>query len=358
MKFLLAADLHLDAKLESNLPPAKARKRKRELLDTFRRILKLGEEKGAGVILLAGDLFDADRVSDRTRDFVSAAIAEHPGLTVLYLRGNHDGGFGGEELPGNVRTFGGAEGWRQYRFGNVVFTGTEDNAAPDIYERLTLAPEDVNVVMMHGQVSPSSSVPAPDSVCLKLLKNKNIDLLALGHLHTARVDKLDRRGRYAYPGCPDGRGFDECGEKGVYLFDVGDDGKLTETFLPTSSRTLHAPEVDVSGLETYPEVEEKVLDAVSGIPGDDLVKVVLTGSRSPDARPVEEHLTETLRSRFFFAKVKDMTTLEIRPEDYVGDISLKGEFIRSVLASRMPEEMKNRVILTGLRALRGEEPDV
>lgn len=61
MKFLLAADLHLDAKLESNLPPAKARKRKRELLDTFRRILKLGEEKGAGVILLAGDLFDVDR---------------------------------------------------------------------------------------------------------------------------------------------------------------------------------------------------------------------------------------------------------------------------------------------------------
>lgn len=41
-----------------------------------------------------------------------------------------------------------------------------------------------------------------------------------------------------------------------------------------------------------------------------------------------------------------------------GIFLLKGEFIRSVLASRMPEEMKNRMILTGLRALRGEEPDV
>lgn len=100
-------------------------------------------------------------MSDRTRDFVSAAIAEHPGLTVLYLRGNHDGGFGGEELPGNVRTFGGADGWQQYRFGNVVFTGTEDNAAPDIYERLSLAPEDVNIVMMHGRSVLRRPYPRP-----------------------------------------------------------------------------------------------------------------------------------------------------------------------------------------------------
>ena len=47
--------------------------------------------------------------------------------------------------------------------------------------------------------------------------------------------------------------------------------------------------------------------------------------------------------------------MAINPEDYKNDISLKGEFIRLVLASDGSEEDKAAIIRTGMQALMGEE---
>jgi hypothetical protein len=55
--------------------------------------------------------------------------------------------------------------------------------------------------------------------------------------------------------------------------------------------------------------------------------------------------------------VYDKTKLSIRAEDYQNDISLKGEFVRLVLASDLDEEVKLQVIEKGIRALGGEEVD-
>ena len=58
---------------------------------------------------------------------------------------------------------------------------------------------------------------------------------------------------------------------------------------------------------------------------------------------------------FYYEKVENATKLAISYEDYAQDISLKGEFIRNVLASDLEEAMKAEVIHCGLRALSGEE---
>ena len=57
----------------------------------------------------------------------------------------------------------------------------------------------------------------------------------------------------------------------------------------------------------------------------------------------------------YFAKLADETRLLIRPEDYRNDISLKGEFVRRVMASSLTETEKERIIACGFRALSGEE---
>ena len=54
-------------------------------------------------------------------------------------------------------------------------------------------------------------------------------------------------------------------------------------------------------------------------------------------------------------KIKDLTGIELKPEDYVNDISLKGEFIRKVMAEDLPQELRDRVIECGLAALSGQE---
>ena len=67
------------------------------------------------------------------------------------------------------------------------------------------------------------------------------------------------------------------------------------------------------------------------------------------------YLADVLARRFYFADVKDESRLAVDPADYKNDISLKGEFVRVVLASRLPQEEKDRVLACGLRALLGEE---
>ena len=98
-----------------------------------------------------------------------------------------------------------------------------------------------------------------------------------------------------------------------------------------------------------------MLGAVGEIPSSDLVKVVLEGSCPADAQKDVEHLRQVLSERFYFAKIYDESRLLIRPEDYRSDISLKGEFVRRVLASNLSDAEKERVIACGFRALTGEE---
>ena len=97
---------------------------------------------------------------------------------------------------------------------------------------------------------------------------------------------------------------------------------------------------------------------LANIPFDDLVKLTAVGSLDPDFSPEYHWLEEKMNERFFFAKFEEKTSLLIRPEDYQNDNSLKGEFIRRVLASELPQADKDRVILNGLRALREEEIDL
>ena len=63
---------------------------RRELMEsTFRRVVDLANECGADALLIAGDFFDNDRVSEETVVFAAETIREFEGQTFL-LPGNHD----------------------------------------------------------------------------------------------------------------------------------------------------------------------------------------------------------------------------------------------------------------------------
>ena len=86
-----------------------------------------------------------------------------------------------------------------------------------------------------------------------------------------------------------------------------------------------------------------------------MVKVVLSGGLSPEVIKDIEYFKKHLNDKFWFAKVKDNTRVELKIEDYLNDVSLKGEFIRVTMASDLPDKMKSRVIECGLAALSGQE---
>lgn len=359
MKLLHCADIHLDSVMESNLSPEQAKERKRELLSGFADMIRYGAEHDVRGVLIAGDLFDGASCAKRTRAYVLDLIRQYPQIEFYYLSGNHDEGEVGftdtkTPLPDNLHVFG--EAWQEYVLEGVSIWGCIDPSTQEIYDALSPDPARVNIAMLHGQIY-ESDTRYDAGVNLRALAGRGLDYLALGHIHSFRIDALDARGVYCYAGCPEGRGFDECGNKGFVMLDVREDGKIDTQFVSLARRRCHVFCVDVSECESLLALEKTVLDACAAAAAQDMVKVELVGFASPDTCHDAGYVTGVLSDRFYFAKVYDKTRLSIRAEDYQNDISLKGEFVRLVLASNLDEEIKMQVIEKGIRALGGEEVD-
>lgn len=350
MKLIHTADLHLGARTETKLSPRRAEERRAELLATFADIAALAEREGAAV-LVAGDLFDTAAPSRRTLAGFLDTVRDHPTVRFLCLPGNHDGGqFPEVALPENLFLFG--KEWARVTLGDTDIYGIAPEG--DIpYDALTPDPARRNVVLLHGAVR-EGGTPEPGAVVLSRLAGRGIDYLALGHYHSHRVGKLDSRGVFAYSGTPEGRGMDETGECGVLLIDTAL-SPVAPVFLPTARRCIHAIPVDASrgDLRTVTEA------AVAGIPASDLVRIELVGGLSPDApRPDLARLAAAFENRFYYFEIKDRTTLAISPEDFLGSLNLKGEFVRQVMASPLSDGEKTAILRAGLAALRGEEDEI
>ena len=347
MKFIHCSDIHLDSKMERNLTGAQARERNAEVCATFARMAAFAAELGVTAVLVAGDLFDRSQATAQTVGFVLDTIRNVPTVDFLYLRGNHDvSAFEGWDTPDNFKTFG--DGWTYHRYGDVVIAGMELDAD---YDGLSLPEETVNIVTLHGQ---TSTQPGEELVALPLLKRKNIDYLALGHIHSYQTGKLDDRGAWCYCGCLEGRGFDELGAKGFVLVNVENQTAHHE-FIPFARRTLEEVAVDITDLVTVSQILAAAEQESAGIPAENLVKITLTGTYTLETQKDLQFLKKMLEGRFWFLKIKDESRLKIEKESYEHDLSLKGEFIRLVMASGRTEEEKERMILCGIRALSGEE---
>ena len=161
-------------------------------------------------------------------------------------------------------------------------------------------------------------------------------------------------GEYCYCGCLEGRGFDECGEKGFVLLEVDDSGFVSR-FVPFGSRTLHEVRVDITGLETVTQILSAMEQASAHICDTDLVKFTLCGTYTLQTQKDLVFLQKMLAPSFYHARIKDESRLRIDPESYAYDVSLKGEFVRLVLASARSDEEKEKIISCGIRSLMGEE---
>lgn len=356
MKIIHTADLHLDSRIDS-LPQDKGKIRRDEILRTFEKLCEYAIKEGVLAVIIAGDAFDTARVSKKTAERFSAAISSAKDTDFLYLSGNHDAAFlsaFGDILPDNFKVF--KNEWTKFNYDNITISGItlDKYNAPFVYDNLKLNETDINIVCMHGQVLGYKSEEAAETVSIPMLKNKHIDYLALGHIHSYAQGKIDERGEYAYSGCLDGRGFDETGVKGFVLIDT-DGKKLDKKFVPFCSRVFYEKEFSVENETSFYSFRNDVINALRGECADtSLIKVILKGAHGADFMIDGEDLAARLNENFFFGKVYDKTTVKIREEDYALDKSVRGEFVRSVLSSDLSEEDKNAVIVTGLNALKGE----
>lgn len=345
MRIIHTADLHLDSPLGTNLNLLKQKERKRELLFNFERLVNYAKEYSVDAIIISGDMFDRARIAIKTREYILNLINENPTVDFILISGNHDEDTFVNEMeiiPHNLKIF--DNDFSTIYYDNIAITGVNycDNYK---YNNLNLDSNNINIVIMHGDIN--------GEIDLKRLKNKNIDYLALGHIHKYSKGEIDDRGVYAYPGTLEGRGFDEAGDKGFILLDI--DSSICMKFIPFAKRKLHDVILNITGLENYQDIRRNAELKLNDIPQDDMVRLRLQGYYNLDLLKQNDMLEEALNEKFYFAKVSDESKLKINPKDYENDISLKGEFIRNVLSSNLPENDKNMIIEYGIKALLKEE---
>ncbi len=351
MKLIHAADIHLGSKLGAKLPSEKSQQRRRELRDTFARLVDYAKENGIHAILLSGDVFDEDTPKTKDVDYFYGVVKAHPEIDFYYLRGNHDQNSIQEDYP-NLKRF--AEKWTSYDLGeDVVLTGIEfsNENASSLYSTLNLDPKKKNIVTLHGQIGSGVGLY---EINLVKLRDKGIDYLALGHIHERSSGKIDRRGFYAYPGCLEGRGYDETGKKGFYLIDTDHLDASSIEFVPFARRTIEEFDFDVAECASDYEVVKRIKEGFSW-DKEDLLRINLKGESDLSGQGLVEQVALGLSSLAYHVSIKDKTTPKIDAAIYENSPTLRGEFVREVMASDYSEEEKKRIILAGLRALNGEE---
>ena len=363
MKIIHCADIHLDSKLSANLSPDKARERRQELLTTFTGMVDYAGENGVTAVLICGDLFDTANISALARNTVKDAIARHSDIDFYLLKGNHDSDAfinSFEEIPNNLKLF--TDRWTSYETGstgNIVIHGVELDEGNSKAAQTSFSPDPqkINIVMLHGQQAETVSKDKAEIIDLKLFRNKGINYLALGHVHEYKCEPLDAYCKYCYPGCLEGRGFDETGDHGFVLLDVNEEtGEVNDKFVSFAYRHIYEVPADVSGLEDSTSMLAAVERALSlsGATDIDLVKVVLTGNVDPECEKDPEFIRKSLEDDYYFIKVYDKTTIKVDPATYMYDTSLKGEFVRKVLEKEdLSDEEKGEIVRMGLEALMG-----
>lgn len=129
IKVIHCADLHLDSPMETHMNETQASKRNTELIQSFVRLTEYAVEQDVRAVMIAGDMFDGERVKKRTVDEVLDAIRRTASVDYLYLAGNHDevaNAFADHDIPDNLKMFG--PEWRTYditmlRFPELRYAG-------------------------------------------------------------------------------------------------------------------------------------------------------------------------------------------------------------------------------------------
>lgn len=405
VKLIHTADLHLDSAFRSRFTKEEAENRRQKQLMAWKELLSFAVEKKVQGILIAGDLFDSPVVSHGTMDFFLSTISEHPEISFFYLRGNHDteNTFRYQEnLPKNLFLF--SERGKKYRLNDRLLLagveyGTKDisfgenegatqgagqaaeqgigqenahgaealskseSESEEESKFLKLKEEDCNILLLHGALYQGSAkgdaIQGEEGIFLKNLEKLPLSYIALGHIHKGGEGKLNNGALWAYPGCLQGRGFDEEGERGFLYLKVEEEKKeIRKKFISIKQGEFRILEIelleDEGTLACLKKIEVEMEKA--GIVKEDSLRIILKGKKGLEQERNLRYLQLQLQDSVFFLEIRDECELSWNREEAMKEKSLKGEFLRVLAAAdNLSKEEQEEIIALGMGLLQGGE---
>ncbi len=332
MRIIHAADFHLDSPFDA-LTPEQAVERRAEQRQILDRLVELTRSTGAEVVLLAGDLLDGDRVYQETVEALSRTLGQLQ-VPVFISPGNHDyythrSPYAVNIWPDNVHIFrsGQIESIELPELNAVVHGAafTSDGRGDSLLQDFSV-PDDgkLHLMVLHADVdSQQGSRYCP--VSTSDISASNLDYLALGHIHMGSGVQYAGKVPWAYPGCPEGRGFDELGPKGVLCGEI-DRGRADLAFVPLCQRQYHIHELTLTAEDTVDTVAAQVLTHAAP---KDLVRFVLKGESGPDGVDTTA-LQERCAGFFYSLTFRDKTRVSRDLWSRAGEENLTGLFLRGM----------------------------
>jgi len=320
LRILLTADVHLGLKF-SNYPQVQ-KELTEARFEALKKVVNAGNERQCDILVVAGDLFDHLRVSDR--DVVEAAqiLCGFQGKIVTVLPGNHDFIIRDErKLWHKFKTNAGDRvlvleeskvyNLEQYDLNVNVYAAPCDakHSGTNCIGWIKNEPKDSSIKyhigIAHGSLLGVS--PDPDKKFFPMseeeLSKTGLDLWLMGHTDRLQYPvQVGPLSRIFYPGTPEPNGFD-CNHDGrVWILELNDEKDLNATSLKVGTyRFLHDEFNVSSGIDIKRLVEKYSTQEYATT----LLKLKLRGYLPKEEFDSLKHLTENLKKYLCYIEVDD-----------------------------------------------------
>ncbi len=333
VKVFHCADIHLDSPF-SLYSPKEAERRRTELRAAFTSAIMLARELGVQLFLISGDLFDGEYVTADTKELLLREFRSFPECRFFISPGNHDplgarSAYRTLQLPDNVHVFSERErvsvpelGVDVYGFG---YTSRSYPKSP-VTDWHIENPDAINILVCHGDIYGDASV---GPISKGEIGKSGFDYVALGHIHKG-TGLLNENGvYYGYPGCIEGRSFDETGYKGVLIGTV-DKGKCAFKPYRLSKRRYECVTVDISGAGEKLTALDIIRKSIRTYCDDTALRITLTGEVTGAFMILPAEIGKG-REYPYRIDIIDKTTLAPDLGELEKSNTLKGVFCRMML---------------------------
>ena len=375
MRVVHTADVHLDASFAGlGLPQGYGNKRRQSLRDVFHAIVTRAGEWPADALLIAGDLFEQERITRDTIAFLEAEFDAIGHVPVFVAPGNHDpysadSPYAGEVWPENVHIFTRPD-WHVFPLDDrglavhgFAFDGPDISSDPFGSLRI---PEDGRIHVAVGHGSERRHLPPGQKLYLPFdaenAAAEGLTYFALGHFHSVIHVTGDFKTSIWYSGAPEGHGFGHTGLRHYLEIEIeGDEVRVTPA---ASSRAVYQTyAIDCTGALTAQQIVTQIRSLARENALPHIARITLTGLCGPDLRCELGAVYDATAGEFEYLVLDDETiltedyeTLAREKTSFGGFIARLNEEIRDANDSR--RRMLERGREVGVAAYRGRELDI
>ncbi len=287
-----------------------------ERINTVDRVLTIAEEHDVDFVIVAGDVFEDNRVSYADIESVARIIHSHPDVEIHVIPGNHD-----LPGPGSVWNRSALRGVRnltvhlssepvEVRDGVILhpfpvlsrYTGTDPLAVlPDLR-----ADRHIHIAIAHGHITTVTFGGTVEGVVLPIdpthVQRTGLDYLALGHWHSTRlITESTGECRIAYSGTHEQTSYEETDAGNVLIVEIEGKGALPKISKIRAGKLRW-------GNEQLEFVADENLDRLKHLletADFDLLRLELSGELPGSLYPEYGKLLEEAGIRFLDLRVRD-----------------------------------------------------